>query len=414
MRILLSVAGFFPDYYGGGQVYVYRLAKELQKRGHDVTVVTQGAYHGTQVDHNINHYEYDGIPVISFALNPRAHTPVEAHSGLGPLMGQVTGQIIDGIKPDIVHINGMKAAFALACTERNIPHVVGVHHAGIVCPSGALLDAKRKVCVRPIETKRCVKCCNYWRWPGRGIGKALGRIPAVLYRPLGRRLNRSEALSYIERGLIFSYLVEQSIEAKRLLMETGACFIAPSRAMRDLLIRNGVDPSRIHILYHGIDPIDKIARTKEGGDSLIRFGYVGRIDELKGLHAIVRALELLKAGEACELHVFGAPQTREGKRYFAGLMKRYRGKAKIITHGIIPHQRIGEAYAMIDVLIVPSLLPEAFGLVVAESFEAGKPVIVFDSGAMPELVEDGRDGFVVPANDTKSLGEIMGRLIDSR
>jgi len=51
------------------------------------------------------------------------------------------------------------------------------------------------------------------------------------------------------------------------------------------------------------------------------------------------------------------------------------------------------------VLAVPSLWYETFGLVVAEAYARGTPVLVSDSGALPELVEEGQTGFRVPAGE---------------
>jgi glycosyltransferase involved in cell wall biosynthesis len=56
-------------------------------------------------------------------------------------------------------------------------------------------------------------------------------------------------------------------------------------------------------------------------------------------------------------------------------------------------------------IIVPSLWYEAFGLVITEAFAAGKPVIGSDIGAIPELIEEGVDGFIFPPGDVVTLAE---------
>jgi glycosyltransferase involved in cell wall biosynthesis len=83
---------------------------------------------------------------------------------------------------------------------------------------------------------------------------------------------------------------------------------------------------------------------------------------------------------------------------------------KVIWHEPVPHERIAEAYAAFDVLVVPSLCPEVFGLIVLEAFTAGRPVIVSDAGGLPELVHDGVDGFIVPHGDASALASAMSRL----
>ena len=99
-------------------------------------------------------------------------------------------------------------------------------------------------------------------------------------------------------------------------------------------------------------------------------------------------------------------------KYLEECKSSYTGKAPLLFHGRVEPQALDDAYASVDVLVVPSLLPEAFGLVVAEAFSAGRPVIVFNAGGLPELVRDGVDGFVIGSNDSASLAVAMRRLID--
>ena len=70
--------------------------------------------------------------------------------------------------------------------------------------------------------------------------------------------------------------------------------------------------------------------------------------------------------------------------------------------------------AAADVVVVPSLWDEAFGLVVIEAMAAGAPVIVTRSGAMPDIVDHGRCGMVVPKGDAAALAVAINRLIDDR
>jgi glycosyltransferase involved in cell wall biosynthesis len=116
----------------------------------------------------------------------------------------------------------------------------------------------------------------------------------------------------------------------------------------------------------------------------------------------------------CELHVYGAARYLWDRTYLEESMGRYRGAAKINLYGSIPPDQLSRAYGHIDVLVVPSLLPEAFGFVVAEAFSAKRPVIVFDSGALPELVTDGVNGFIVRRKDSESLAAAMQLFIDNK
>ncbi len=411
MKIILSSAGFFPHSFGGGEIYVYRLAKELLRRGHEVRVVTpsrwldgEGACHTTD-------YSCEDIPVTSLAVNPEKVSWEEMNNGCGPEILNALRAILKESSPDLVHINGMKPALVSLCNEQKIPHVVTAHHAGIVCPAGGLMKADGSVCDNEMNPEKCVPCCNFQRRPKWYTGGVIGRIPPWIYRPLGERLGKGKRLRYIERGLVTPWLVEKAMAEKKAALQNAGLFIAPSTFMRDLLIRNGCNPDRVVVILHGIEPVEKPPLQSRLGKP-VRFGYVGRIDPSKGLHVLLEAARTFPERSSCEIHIFGAARNPRDEAYRRRTLTDYRGEARVVDHGLMPHNRLAEAYAEIDVLVVPSLLPEAFGLVVAEAFSAGRPVIVFNSGALPELVTHGKDGFIVGENDSKSLVSAMQKFVD--
>jgi glycosyltransferase involved in cell wall biosynthesis len=64
-----------------------------------------------------------------------------------------------------------------------------------------------------------------------------------------------------------------------------------------------------------------------------------------------------------------------------------------------------------NVVAVPSVIEEAFGLTALEGMAAGRPVITFASGGLPELVRHGETGFLVPKGDVAGLGSAILRLL---
>ena len=69
-----------------------------------------------------------------------------------------------------------------------------------------------------------------------------------------------------------------------------------------------------------------------------------------------------------------------------------------------------DLFARIDLLVVPSLWEEPLGRVIYEAYAHGVPSIVSNSGGMPEIVEEGRTGFVVEAGNPVVLAELLGHL----
>ena len=71
-------------------------------------------------------------------------------------------------------------------------------------------------------------------------------------------------------------------------------------------------------------------------------------------------------------------------------------------------------YAAGDVLVVPSMFQETFGLAILEAFTVGLPVIAFRSGGIPELVEDRKNGIIVDQGDEEALYLGMRELMRDR
>jgi glycosyltransferase involved in cell wall biosynthesis len=414
VKIFLSAPAFFPHSFGGGEIYVYRLAKELLKRDYSVNILTSAKWDADKKSnepHVIQNYMYENIPVISISLNPEKISSVEQITGHGPILIEILRKIITEKLPELIHINGMKPAMVTLCNELKIPHIVTAHHTGIVCPAGGLVRHDWVICEKEISPQNCIRCCCIWKRPKWYVGGLMGRIPEWIYEPLGRRLRARKKLPYILRGLITPWIVEESMRQKKIVMEKAQLIIAPSYFMKELLVKGGCNPDKIRVIPHGIEPIGRIS-VEHIKDRPIRFGYIGRIDPSKGLHLLLEATEFLRNGSSCEIHIFGAARNPRDEEYKEKTLRAYKGNPKIIDHRLISHKKLSEIYANIDVLVVPSILPEAFGLVVAESFSAGKPVIVSNSGALPELVTHGVNGFIVERNNSKVLSEVMQKFVD--
>ncbi|HWR89127.1 MAG TPA: glycosyltransferase [Dissulfurispiraceae bacterium] len=411
MRIVISASSFRPPLFGGGEVYVCRVAREFLRLGLDVTVVTSAPWKTGTAPYLIEKHFFEGIGVTSLSVDPSRIDQAELQTGMGPVVLNGIKEILQEHRPDLVHVNGLKPPMTVACAEFRIPHVVTAHHAGIACPLGTLVRSSGSFCGDAMSPHRCVPCAGYERWPRWFTGGLISRMPSAVYQSLGRRLNDSAGLSYLERGLIYPWIVEKTVAAKKAVLDLAGIIIAPSAAIRNLLLRNGRDPETVVTVPHGVEHLGRDRTEKQEGGT-IRFGYVGRIEYLKGLHVILEALERIPGGR-CELHVFGAPRQAWDEEYLKKAVTRYRGIAPVRFHGYVPSGKLSDAYGEFDVLIVPSLLPEAFGLVVAEAFSAGKPVIVFDSGALPEQVAHGENGFIISEKNGPSLAAAMQTFIEN-
>jgi glycosyltransferase involved in cell wall biosynthesis len=107
------------------------------------------------------------------------------------------------------------------------------------------------------------------------------------------------------------------------------------------------------------------------------------------------------------LEVAGDGPERAGLEALAG----ERAPGQVRFHGRLPKQRLLELVRSAAVVAVPSRWHENQPMAVLEAFACGVPVVTTDLGGLPELVEPGRDGAVVAADDPQALAKALEDLL---
>ena len=138
---------------------------------------------------------------------------------------------------------------------------------------------------------------------------------------------------------------------------------------------------------------------------LLFFGFVR---EYKGLRHIIKAMpEIVKYDSNIELWVVGA--FRDDKDSYMELIKKGGAGSNIkIVDGYIPDEEIEKYFASCDIVVLPYESATQSGIVqMAYGFD--KPVIVTDVGGIPEVVDEGKTGYIVPPKDPHALAEAVKR-----
>ncbi|MBU1159592.1 glycosyltransferase family 4 protein [Patescibacteria group bacterium] len=189
-------------------------------------------------------------------------------------------------------------------------------------------------------------------------------------------------------------------EAKR----TNITFISQSAKNQAML---EFPKKRSRIIYNGID-LSHFKFNKKGGD---HFVWIARMNKHKGVENAIAAAEKLGA----KLLLAGRIDPTQTE-YFDTYIKPHLNE-KIKYVGELTEEQLSDFYGPAKACLYPIEWEEPFGLVVAESMACGTPVIAYHRGSMPELIEDGKSGFVIDSNidllveKMKKIGQINRVLV---
>lgn len=164
-----------------------------------------------------------------------------------------------------------------------------------------------------------------------------------------------------------------------------------------------VPPPKMHVIYNGMTDM---AGSRPAGIS--RIGIIGRIERDKGQMEFVEAARLLlNAFPGLRFSVTGAPLF-SSPGYSQSVHEAARG-LPVEFHGW--KENIPEAYSSIDLLAVPSAAHDPNPRVILEAFSARVPVVAFPSGGIPEVVTDGKNGFLTSGHSASLLAARIGDVL---
>lgn len=131
---------------------------------------------------------------------------------------------------------------------------------------------------------------------------------------------------------------------------------------------------------------------------------IGNFLDNKGQHKFIEAAgELHRKSDRYRFTIIGNVYDEVYFKECKNLIKKLGLTEKIsIYHGI---HNAAEFISLFDVLAVPSMYDESFGLISVEAMANGRTVVAFACGGIPEVVVDGRNGFVVPVGDARRMAE---------
>lgn len=199
---------------------------------------------------------------------------------------------------------------------------------------------------------------------------------------------------------------------RRTLRKAGAV-VGVSRPIVDALVELGAPEERVSLVRNGVDralfrPADKREARRalglpEDGKIIL---YVGRLEETKGLGELAQAFTQLERRGAKNAHLVAVGE---------GAMRSKLERASSREGGVVlaggrPAADVARYLAAADLLTLPSWA-EGTPNVILEALAAGRPVVATRVGGIPDVVEEGVTGLLVPAKDPNALADALGHAL---
>ena len=230
-----------------------------------------------------------------------------------------------------------------------------------------------------------------------GIVARINRIPILMHK------------RYATSYGVLDRICERLLHRVILVSEATRWNFAPTA--KQTLIYNGVDLDAFQASPEEVQDL-RAELLPDASDASIVAGVVTRITPEKGIHFLVRAIAALKGlslmtGTDIKLLIVGGPYFQKDIDYMNELKQEVADlgvEDSIIFTGFLPDTRI--VTSLLDIVLVPSIIPEACPRTIIEAMAVGKPVIATPLGGSKELVTPDT-GILVPPEDASAIADAI-------
>lgn len=404
MRLLLVVHQFLPRHVTGTEQYVRSVARGLQDRGHELTVLAFEPLIQHEAPGRLwfaRDEVCEGIRVRRVSVHPDEASERVLGDFDNPLAAILLRRLLDERTFDLVHVFHPRMHGLAALEEprrRGIPVVVHLMDFWFLCPNFMLLRRDGALCSGPPDGGYgCVGCID----PAlaRAV-EATGLAPEVKRLAAAAPAHATPAHTALRKAWALTARLPRTFGA----LARADAVVAPSRSLRALFEGAGFPAGRIEHMPYGVDETRLAGYTPHEPTDLLVIGYVGSITPHKGLHVLLEAVHRLReAPLAVRVHGHVGTDPEYGKR-----IERLAARDRRVTLcGAFAPLELGKRLAECDLLVVPSLWYENTPFTLLEALAVGMPVLASDLGGIREVVVPGQNGGLFAAGDAAALAELL-------
>ena len=360
MRILL--VNKFHYLRGGSEKYYFELAKLLKSHGHTV------AFFSMKNENNIKTGDREYfVDEIDMNTGSKFEALNVIYSKKNKALME---KALEEFKPDIVHINNfqrqLSASIIDAVKEKNIPLIMTAHDLNSICPASIML----------YNGEVCEDCITK------------GYTSCIKKKCIKNSMLKS-VLGYIEKKYYDLHKIFCKVD----------CIISPSEFNKNQLLKGKLKCNDITVIHNFVNETEKTDYTL--GDCAF---YFGRLSREKGILNLVEAINNIPGAR---LIIAGDGPERENIQAY---IKEHKLENRITLLGYLNQNDIRENIRKCRFVTVPSIWYENCPYSILETMEIGKPIIGSKIGGIPELIQDGINGFTYEHNDVTKLTNILMKL----
>ncbi|MCS6827516.1 MAG: glycosyltransferase [Caldilinea sp.] len=378
MKVLYLVHQYPPEFVGGVELYTQALAQAISQRGWQTAV-----FHRSYSKEKTSRAE-QRENIILFRSSVGAFSPSLRFLSTWqqPDIFNFWKTAVRQFRPDIVHVQhlmGLPVALLEHLTRVGIPYLVTLHDYWWICANANLLtNYSHTSCDGPRAFLNCTHCA---------VARA-GKRSAWAGAPL-----------------LWGLLVDRNRRLQKLLRQ-AAVLLTPSDFVRRWHSEHGVPDGQLRTVKLGIPPPDVTLLPRRPKQDELTLLYVGGLAPNKGVHVLLEAFRNVKGN--LRLSIVGDLSSHP---HYTQLLRQM-ADARVTFPGRLSRQEVWRAMADADAVAVPSLWHETFCLVAHEALAVGTPVLASAMGALPEVIQDGVNGLLLPPGDVKTWSHALQRLAD--
>lgn len=364
-RIMICCNVYPPNFIGGAELIAHSQALELKKNGYDVIVFT-GDISDCGKRHSIRREVYEGLTVFRIRLVSQDYQP-EYINFYHEEVENHFKDVLNSFSPDVVHFHniiGLSLGLIHIAKQRGIKTVLTLHDNWGFCHKNTIIKNESEIC---LDFTRCKEC-----------------------------------MPYISDENNFGIPIRIRQDFFRIIFRDVDEFISPSQYLAKNYILAGIPEEKMHVIWNGID-IQKFSNLSKIPDNQrVRFTFIGYFGKHKGINVLIDALPYLNNLNCLSVNLVGKGELMESLKDKVQKM----GLSDLVSFwGKI--EDINDAYRSTDVLILPSIWPENQPVTITEAMASKIPIIASNLGGVPELIEDGKTGYLFEAGNSKDLAQKM-------